>query len=120
RYAGPNHLVLPVHGIAIKRALLNLLGNALRFGTEIEVRLRSGDRRIEIEVADDGPGIPEHQREEAIQPFARLDSARARNTGGFGLGLSIVDRIARMHGGSLELGQSHLGGLAARLRLPAA
>jgi len=120
RYAGPNHLVLPVHGIAIKRALLNLLGNALRFGTEIEVRLRSSDRRIEIEVADDGPGIPEHQREEAIQPFARLDSARARNTGGFGLGLSIVDRIARMHGGSLELGQSHLGGLAARLRLPAA
>src|SRR3546814_7431550 len=76
RYAGPDHLVLPVHGIAIKRALLNLLGNALRFGNEIEVRLRSGDRRIEIEVADDGPGIPEHLREEAVQPFARLDSAR--------------------------------------------
>ena len=119
RYAGPDHLVLPVHGIAIKRALLNLLGNALRFGTEIEVRLRSGNRRIEIEVADDGPGIPEHLREEAVQPFARLDSARARDTGGFGLGLSIVERIARMHGGTLELGQSHLGGLAARLRLPA-
>ena len=119
RYAGPDHLVLPVHGIAIKRALLNLLGNALRFGTEIEVRLRSGDQRIEIEVADDGPGIPEHLREEAVQPFARLDSARTRDTGGFGLGLSIVDRIARMHGGSLELDRSHLGGLAARLRLPA-
>ena len=120
RYAGPDHLVLPVHGIAIKRALLNLLGNALRFGDEIEVRLRSGGRTIEIEVADDGPGIPEHLREEAVQPFARLDSARTRDTGGFGLGLSIVERIARMHGGSLELGQSHLGGLAARLRLPAA
>ena len=120
RYAGPDHLVLPVHGIALKRALLNLVGNALRFGNEIEVRLRSGDQRVEIEVADDGPGIPEHLREQAVQPFARLDSARARDTGGFGLGLSIVERIARMHGGSLELGQSHLGGLAARLRLPAA
>ena len=120
RYAGPDHLVLPVHGIAMKRALLNLVGNALRFGSEIEVRLRSGERNIEIEVADDGPGIPEHLREEAIQPFARLDSARTRDTGGFGLGLSIVDRIARMHGGSLELDRSHLGGLAARLRLPAA
>ena len=119
RYAGPDHLVLPVHGIAMKRALLNLVGNALRFGSEIEVRLRSGERNIEIEVADDGPGIPEHLREEAIQPFARLDSARTRDTGGFGLGLSIVDRIARMHGGSLELDRSHLGGLAARLRLPA-
>jgi signal transduction histidine kinase len=118
RYAGPDHLVLPVHGIAMKRALLNLLGNALRFGNEIEVRLRSGDQRVEIEVADDGPGIPEHLREEAIQRVARLDSARTRDTGGFGLGLSIVDRIARMHGGSLELGRSHLGGLAARLRLP--
>ncbi len=120
RYAGPDHLVLPVHGIALKRALLNLVGNALRFGNEIEVRLRSGDQRVEIEVADDGPGIPEHLREQAVQPFARLDSARARDTGGFGLGLSIVERIARMHGGSLELGQSHLGGLAARLHLPAA
>lgn len=120
RYAGPDHLVLPVHGIAMKRALLNLVGNALRFGNEIEVRLRSGDQWVEIEVADDGPGIPEHLREEAVQPFARLDSARARDTGGFGLGLSIVDRIARMHGGSLELDRSHLGGLAARLRLPAA
>lgn len=120
RYVGPDHLVLPVHGIAIKRALLNLLGNAMRFGTEIEVRLRVGHRRIEIEVADDGPGIPGHLREEAVQPFTRLDVARARDTGGFGLGLSIVDRIARMHGGALELGQSHLGGLAARLQLPAA
>lgn len=120
RYAGPDHLVLSVHAIAIKRALLNLLGNALRFGTEIEIRLRKGDRWIEIEVADDGPGIPEHQREEAMQPFTRLDSARARDTGGFGLGLSIVERIARMHGGSLALGQSHLGGLAVRLRLPIA
>ncbi len=118
RYAGPDHLVLPVHGIALKRAVGRLVGNALRFGSEIEVRLRSGERNIEIEVADDGPGIPEHLREEAIQPFARLDSARTRDTGGFGLGLSIVDRIARMHGGSLELDRSHLGGLAARLRLP--
>ena len=120
RYAGPDHLVLPVHGIALKRALLNLVGNALRFGNEIEVRLRSGHQRVEIEVADDGPGIPEPLREQAVQPCARLDSARARDTGGFGLGLSIVERIARMHGGSLELGQSHLGGLAARLHLPAA
>jgi two-component system osmolarity sensor histidine kinase EnvZ len=120
RYIGPDHLVLTVHGIAIKRAVRNLLGNALRFGSEIEVRLRQTDRWVEIEIADDGPGIPAHLREEAVQPFARLDTARARDTGGFGLGLSIVDRIAQIHGGALELGQSHIGGLAARLRLPAA
>lgn len=120
RYVGPDHLVLSVHRIAIKRAVRNLLGNALRFGSEVEIRMRKSDRWVEIEVADDGPGIPRHLREEAIQPFARLDSARARDTGGFGLGLSIVDRIAQIHGGTLELGESHLGGLAARLRLPAA
>ncbi|WP_428681261.1 ATP-binding protein [Sphingopyxis sp.] len=120
RYIGPDHLTLTVHGIAIKRAVRNLLGNALRFGSQIEVRLRQTDRWVEIEIADDGPGIPAHLREEAVQPFARLDTARARDTGGFGLGLSIVDRIAQIHGGALELGQSHLGGLTARLRLPAA
>jgi two-component system osmolarity sensor histidine kinase EnvZ len=118
-YIGPDHLVLSVHGIALKRAVRNLLGNALRFGNKIEIRLRKADRCVEIEIADDGPGIPQHLHNEAIQPFARLDSARARDTGGFGLGLSIVDRIAAIHGGTLELGQSHLGGLAARLRLPA-
>lgn len=119
-YEGPDHLVLSVHRITIKRAIGNLLANALRFGTEVEIRVRRGDRWVEIEVADDGPGIPDHLREKALQPFTRLDSARARDTGGFGLGLSIVERIARMHDGSLGLGPSHLGGLAARMRLPAA
>src|SRR5690606_31599678 len=120
RYEGPDHFVLTVHRITIKRAIGNLLANALRFGTEVEIRMRRGDRWVEIEVADDGPGIPDDLREKALQPFTRLDSARARDTGGFGLGLSIVERIARMHDGSLGLGPSHLGGLAARLRLPAA
>src|SRR3546814_19582523 len=69
RYAGPDHLVLPVHGLAIKRALLNLLGNALRFGHEIEVRLRSGSRRIETEGAGDGTGIPDNHHQDAAPPL---------------------------------------------------
>ncbi len=117
-YAGPDHLVMAVQVVALKRALLNLVDNALHFGSRVEVRLREAESWVEIEVGDNGPGIPDDQRAQALQPFARLDSARARDTGGFGLGLSIVERVATMHDGQLSLGISHLGGLGARIRLP--
>ncbi len=105
--------------MAVGRALENLIGNALRYGTACEVRLRIGERAVRIAVEDDGPGIPENRRDEALKPFARLDAARNQDRGtGVGLGLAIAQDIARKHGGSLKLGKSEtLGGLKAELVL---
>lgn len=104
---------------AVTRAVENLLGNALRHGRRARLSLSLGDRHLRITVEDDGPGIPQEQRDEAMQPFARLDGARDPNRGGgVGLGLSIASDIARSHGGSLRLGESaDLGGLKAELVL---
>lgn len=99
----------------IRRAVENLVGNAVRYGTRAEVSVLLTAKSLRIRVEDDGPGIPEAQREEALKPFARLDEARNQNLGtGVGLGLSIAMDIARAHGGTLRLGQSdRLGGLQA-------
>jgi len=105
--------------LAIRRALENLIGNALRYGSKAEIGLVVSDRMIRISVEDDGPGIPADQRDEAMRPFARLDPARNQDRGtGVGLGLAIVSDIARAHGGVLRLGEStRLGGLRADLVL---
>lgn len=106
---------VPLRRGGIRRALENLISNAVRYGSraEVSVRLTNGALRIRIE--DDGPGIPENAREEALKPFVRLDQARNQNLGsGVGLGLSIALDIARAHGGTLRLGHSdRLGGLQA-------
>lgn len=104
---------------AVMRALENLLGNAVRYGSRGEIGYVLTDRSLRLVVEDDGPGIPEPRREEAILPFTRLDTARDPNKGGgVGLGLSIAADIARTHGGTLRLGKSAaLGGLKAELVL---
>lgn len=104
---------------AITRAMENLIGNAVRYGTRAEVSVVVTDRNVRIVVEDNGPGIPKDQRDEALVPFTRLDAARDPNRGGgVGLGLSIAADIARNHGGSLRLGESEaLGGLRAELVL---
>lgn len=101
--------------MAIRRAVENLLGNAVRYGTRAELSVRLSPRSLRIRVEDDGPGIPEDRREEAVRPFARLDPARNQDRGsGVGLGLAIATDIARAHGGVLRLGRSdRLGGLRA-------
>jgi two-component system osmolarity sensor histidine kinase EnvZ len=109
---------LPLRPMAIRRALENLLGNALRHGTRARVSVLFAERTIHVAVEDDGPGIPPDRREEAMRPFTRLDPARNQDTPGVGLGLAIVADIARTHGGSLRLGHSEaLGGLRAELVL---
>lgn len=128
RRAGHIVALAPQHGddpgplsfrpLAIRRALENLLGNALAHGTRALVTLTVSDRAIRLSVEDDGPGIPPARREEAMRPFTRLDAARNQDTPGVGLGLAIVADIARTHGGSLRLGESEgLGGLRADLVL---
>ncbi|WP_338547888.1 ATP-binding protein [Roseovarius phycicola] len=106
---------VPLRPGGIRRAVENLIGNAVRYGNRAEVSVQITDRALRIRVEDDGPGIPEAQREEALKPFARLDAARNQNLGtGVGLGLSISMDTARAHGGTLRLGESDaLGGLQA-------
>ncbi|MBM7067337.1 ATP-binding protein [Actibacterium sp. 188UL27-1] len=104
---------------AVKRALANLIGNALRYAGRAEVSVHVTDKSVYFRVEDDGPGIPPERREEATRPFARLDAARNQDKGtGVGLGLSIAADIARGHGGALQLGESAtFGGLQADLVL---
>lgn len=111
---------VPIRPMAMRRAVENLLGNALRYGTRAEIDVAVDARTLSIIVEDDGPGIPADQRETALRPFVRLDPARNQDRGsGVGLGLSIVSDIARAHGGQLRLGDSAgLGGLRAEIVLP--
>lgn len=104
------------------RALDNLIGNALRYGTRAEVSLRLMQGRVMVSIEDDGPGIAPEQFERAIRPFVRLDPARGASRGsGVGLGLAIVADAMLSQGGRLELDRGStpgLGGLVARLIVP--
>ncbi len=108
-----------VRPMAVRRALDNLISNALRYGTCAEISLSVTERAVRLTVEDDGPGIPAQSREAAMSPFVRLDPARNQDKGtGVGLGLSIVADIARTHGGLLRLSVSErLGGLKAEMVL---
>lgn len=100
---------------AFRRAVDNLVSNAIRYGSRARVSVALTDRSLRIRVEDDGLGIPHDKRNEAMRPFTRLDPSRNQDLGsGVGLGLAIVADIARAHGGMLRLGQSDdLGGLQA-------
>lgn len=105
---------------AFKRCLQNLVENACRYGKHIRITGRRDDRRLTISVDDDGPGIPEAERETVFRAFYRIDTARNQDEGhgGTGLGLAIARDIARSHGGEIVLGQSQFGGLSATVRIP--
>ena len=103
---------------ALRRCLTNLVTNALTHAQSVRISARRLPARIEFFVDDDGPGIPEAERESVFKPFYRLDAARNPNTGGTGLGLSIARDVARGHGGDVILETSPLGGVRATVRLP--
>jgi two-component system osmolarity sensor histidine kinase EnvZ len=109
---------LPLQAMSMRRVVLNLIDNALRYGEkEVSVAVRADDGAAVLEVADRGPGIPASEAERLKQPFTRLEVARS-DTGGAGLGLAIVERVVRAHHGSFELLARDGGGLVARIRLP--
>ncbi|HEX3675826.1 MAG TPA: HAMP domain-containing sensor histidine kinase [Sphingomicrobium sp.] len=106
------------HRQLLAQALSNLLENAIRYGSkggEIDVRVQPGEKRIRIEVADRGPGIPLNRREEAMKRFGRLDSSRSDE--GAGLGLALAQSIAHLHDGELHL-QDNRPGLLTSLEIP--
>jgi two-component system, OmpR family, osmolarity sensor histidine kinase EnvZ len=110
---GEGTVMLRLGGMS--RALDNLIGNAVRYGSRAEVSMVVTNKFLRLRVEDDGPGIPENRRAEAQRPFTRLDTSRNQDKGGsVGLGLAITTDIARAHGGVLRLGESErLGGLRA-------
>ena len=104
----------------LRRALENLIGNAVRYGSRAEMDAALGPRSLRIGIEDDGPGIPEDSLDAAMRPFTRLDPSRRRNSAqGAGLGLAIAADVARAHGGQLRLGRGpRLGGLRAEIVIP--
>lgn len=111
-------IVLPLKRQAIKRAITNLVSNALRFGDKVVIRAAVEGQWVRIEVDDNGPGIPEDERINVFKPFYRLDHARNQDEGNTGLGLAIARDIAKSHGGDITLGESSMGGLRAIISLP--
>lgn len=116
----PNATSMKLRPLSVQRAIENLINNAVRYGTRAQVEVVLLETALRISVADNGPGIPTAQREQAVKAFSRLDASRNQNAGsGVGLGLAIAADVARSHGGALRLADSEtLGGLKAELVLP--
>lgn len=103
---------------ALRRALRNVIENAVRYGARARVRLELSSDSLEIVVEDDGPGMAESDFERVFAPFVRLENSRNRDTGGVGLGLAIARTIIRSHGGDITLGNRPEGGLRVTISLP--
>jgi signal transduction histidine kinase len=117
--AGPDSLVVEARPISLKRALTNLVGNALAYGGAARATLwPPADGMVTLHIDDDGPGIPPAELERVFLPFHRLEASRNRATGGMGLGLSIARDILRAHGGDVVLTNRREGGLRATVTLP--
>lgn len=103
---------------SIRRAVDNLISNALRYANSAELRLKIIDDEMVLFIDDDGPGIAPEKHQDAIKPFIRLEESRNKATGGTGLGLSIASDVILSHGGNMTLHTSPLGGLRVMVKLP--
>ncbi|MBR1903589.1 MAG: two-component sensor histidine kinase [Alphaproteobacteria bacterium] len=103
---------------ALRRAITNVIENAFHYGKTIAVKLESDNKRLELSVDDDGPGIPPEKRDDVFKAFYRVEGSRNKETGGVGLGLSIAKDVIVSHGGSIQLSDSELGGLRVLISIP--
>ncbi|MCK8787450.1 ATP-binding protein [Roseomonas sp. NAR14] len=125
-YEGPDRLTVRARPVALKRAVANLVNNALAYAGDVRIRLaparpdgRGRGTVVRLAIEDSGPGVPEEELEGVFQPFRRLEGSRNRETGGTGLGLPIARNILRAHGGDVVLRNRAEGGLRAEVTLPA-
>ena len=109
---------VPLQRQAFKRAVTNLVNNALRHGEKVRIDVARTKKWLTIRIEDDGPGIPADKREEVFRPFHRLEEGRTMTHGSSGLGLAIARDIIRGHGGDITLADSPLGGLRATIKVP--
>ncbi len=119
-YEGPNHLLVTVRRVNIKRAVSNLVDNALKYGGAAHLKLAHSGREVRIRIEDPGEGVPEAELQRMAEPFYRVDSARGRDTRGAGLGLAIAKQAVEREGGRLILANMPGGGFCAELILPMA
>jgi len=117
-YAGPNHIALPLHPSAVKRAFANLVNNAVAYGGGAQVSVVCSVAGVTVRVEDTGPGIPESDLDRVFEPFQRLEHSRNRGTGGVGLGLAIARQAIANEGGTVRLSNRRQGGLSAEVFLP--
>lgn len=115
---GEDKLLVECKRLALKRAISNLVDNALKYGKSARVGASRSGGEIRVRIDDTGPGIPDAELEAVFMPFYRSDPSRNKKTGGVGLGLSIAQAIAQDHGGEIRLSNRAGGGLRAELRLP--
>lgn len=122
-FNGLAHAPLRCRPSALKRAFTNLIDNAVKYGAvkqggQAWVTLAAFDGNLRVDIVDTGPGIPEAELDKVFNPFYRIEGSRSRETGGFGLGLTIARTTVRAHGGELELANRPEGGLRATVLLP--
>ncbi len=118
RFTGPSRLVFAGRPVSLKRALRNLVENAIYYGERARVTLERDAGRLWLRIDDDGPGIPTDAHERVFEPFVRLEASRNPQTGGVGLGMAIARGIVRAHGGDIELENRAEGGLRVSVFLP--
>ena len=117
-FAEAGRAPLSCRPVSLKRALRNMIENAVAYGHRARVALKGSADGFAIVIDDDGPGIPEEDRERVFGPFVRLEESRSRETGGIGIGMAIARSIVRAHGGDITLENRPEGGLRATVRLP--
>jgi len=116
--SGDPHAAVTCKPLAIKRALTNLIDNAVKYGKRARVSLADRPHELLVTIEDDGPGIPQIERERVFDPFYRIEGSRSRETGGTGLGLTLARTVVRAHGGDITLDSRDGAGLRVVVALP--